>query len=217
MGRYGINQNGEYDADHSSASKPPNSPPSDVKALLRRMREGDREAAAVFITQYNTRIRRRIRGKLNPSMRRVFDSQDILSTLGRRLDQYVQSGNLQASSENQLWALIYRMATNAVIDKSRMYRRLQKVEGFDGVFAQELMMRCRHADRRTRDGAEIEIEKAMSTLTNDIDREILTQWLIGLKLSEIAKSIDLAHTAVRKRWQKIRELLQTRFLQESST
>ena len=64
-------------------------PQENVESLLRRMRNGDREAAAQFITRYEDRIRRRIRGKLNPSVRRLFDSQDIFSTIGRRLDQYV--------------------------------------------------------------------------------------------------------------------------------
>lgn len=186
-----------------------------VEGLLKRMRDGDREAAALFVTRYEDRIRRRIRGKLNPSMRRLFDSQDIFSTVGRRLDQYVRAGKLEAQSENQLWALIFRMATNAVIDKSRMFRRLQKAEGHDSQFAQELMSRFRQAERRENQGVEIEIDNVLNLLADDIDREILTQWLFGSKLIEIAQSIGMAHTGVRKRWQKIRELLQVSFLQES--
>ena len=150
-----------------------------VELLLRRMRNGDREAAAQFIIRYEDRIRRRIRGKLNPSMRRLFDSQDIFSTVGRRLDQYVRTGKLEAQSEHQFWALIFRMATNAVIDKSRMYRRLQKAEGLDSQFAQELMSRFRQAERRDKQGVEIEIDNVVNLLSDDIDREILTQWLFG--------------------------------------
>ena len=146
---------------------------------------------------------------------RLFDSQDIFSTVGRRLDQYVQTGKLQAQCANQLWALIFRMATNAVIDKSRMFRRLQKAEGLDSQFAQELMSRFRQAERRENQGVEIEIDNVLKLLADDIDREILTQWLFGSKFSEIAQSIGMAHTGVRKRWQKIRELLQVKFLQES--
>ncbi len=35
-------------------------------------------------------------------MRRLFDSQDILSTVSRRLDQYVQAGKVQAASMGQV-------------------------------------------------------------------------------------------------------------------
>lgn len=188
---------------------------SEVEMLLRRMRSGDREAAAVFIVRYESRLRRRIRGKLNPSMRRVFDSQDILSTISRRLDQFVRSGRLEASSEQQLWALIFRMANNAIIDKSRVYRRLQQTEGPDSSFAQDLLMRLRQAERQSREGVEIELEKALKVLTNSLDKEILSLWLMGTRHREIAQTVGMAPAAVRKRWQKIKEKLQLRFLQGS--
>ena len=88
----------------------------DPEELVRRMRSGDRDAAAEFISRYDSRIRRRIRGKLGPAMRRLFDSQDIVSTLGRRLDLYVRSGRLEAVSGDQLWSLIMKMAEHGVID-----------------------------------------------------------------------------------------------------
>ncbi|MCZ6835323.1 MAG: ECF-type sigma factor [Planctomycetota bacterium] len=194
---------------HQSIEKAHTKP--DVENLLQRMRDGDREAAALFITGYDNRIRRRIRGKLNPAMRRLFDSQDILSTVGRRLDQYVSAGSLEANNERQLWALVFRMALNAVIDKSRMYRRLQRAEGPDSLVAQEILRRLRHADQNLHGGFEIELELALDLFSDDIDREILFQWLNGFRLNEIARSIDMAPTGVRKRWQKIRERLQERF------
>lgn len=183
----------------------------DIDQLLRRMREGDREAAAIFITQFDSRIRRRIRGKLNPAMRRLFDSQDILSTVGRRLDQYVRSGSLEAASERQLWALVFKMAANAVVDKSRMFRRLQQVEGPDGRIAQEMLRQLRSADQQASGGVEIELDNVLGMFRDETDREILILWLNGFRLQEIATSIDMAATGVRKRWQKIREQLQVRF------
>jgi DNA-directed RNA polymerase specialized sigma24 family protein len=185
-----------------------------VQVLLQQMRAGDREAAAVFITRFGARIRRRIRGKLSPAMRRIFDSQDILSTLGRRLDLFVRSGRLTAASEAQLWALVFRMAENAVVDKGRVFRRLQRVEDEEGLFAQELSSRLRHAERCRNAGAEIEIERAMNLFADRVDRQILSLWLAGTPQTVIAEYVDLAPTAVRKRWQKIRSELQERFQME---
>lgn len=182
-------------------------PGGDVQALLHRMREGDRGAAATFVTQYDARIRRRIRGKLSPAMRRIFDSQEILSTVGRRLDSYVRSGQLEATNESELWALVFRMANNAVIDKARVFHRLREVEGEDGQFAQELYRRLRQAERRRREGAEVEIDRALRLLDDHVDRDILSLWLVGASHSVIAEHVDLAPTAVRKRWQKIRTKL----------
>ncbi|MFM9994440.1 MAG: hypothetical protein ACKVU4_01420, partial [Phycisphaerales bacterium] len=66
----------------------------DPEALLQRMRRGDRAAAGEFVNRYGSRLLRRIRSKLSQPMRRVFDSVDILSTLARRLDRFVSSGQL---------------------------------------------------------------------------------------------------------------------------
>lgn len=189
----------------------PDSGSAGVHVLLQQMRAGDREAAAVFITRFGARIRRRIRGKLSPAMRRIFDSQDILSTLGRRLDLFVRSGRLAAASEPQLWALVFRMAENAVVDKGRVFRRLQRVEDEEGLFAQEVSSRLRHAERRRDAGAEIEIERALNLFADRVDRQILSLWLVGTPQTVIAGYVNLAPTAVRKRWQKIRSELQERF------
>ena len=188
---------------------------SDVQELLERMQGGDRGAAAAFITRYGSRIRRRIRGKLSPGMRRIFDSQEILSTLGRRLDYYVRSGKLVAASEGQLWSLVLTMANNAVVDKARVFRRLERVEDDDGAFAYELSSRLREAEQARSVGAEVEIESALKLLDDRTDRMILSMWLTGTQHKTIAGYVDLAPTAVRKRWQKIKTTLHDHYLAES--
>lgn len=187
---------------------------TDVELLLSRMRRGDRAAAAIFVTRYGSRIRRRIRGKLSPAMRRLFDSQDLLSTVGRRLDQIVRSGRIEAATPDQFWALVFRVAEHAVIDKARVFRRLQVVEDEDGPFAHELSSRLRLAERKRKEGAAIEIEAALKLFSNHTDRQILSLWLAGNQHDAIAAHVDLAPTAVRKRWQKIKSELHDRFAGE---
>jgi RNA polymerase sigma factor (sigma-70 family) len=191
-------------------------PSETIHRLLARMREGDREAAAEFVTRYGSRIRRRIRGKLAASMRRLFDSQEILSTLGRRLDLYIRAGRFNAADESQLWSLVFRMAGNAVVDKARVFRRLEQVESSDGDFARLLLERLERADSgrsaagRSHSGsAETEIETALHALPDHMDREILSMWLNGLPHSEIACEVGIAETSVRKRWQRIKQRLRT--------
>ena len=182
--------------------------------LIRRMRAGDREAAAAFVMRYSSRIRRRIRGKLNPSMRRVFDSQDILSTVGRRLDSFVQSGRMDAASEGQLWSLMFTIANNAVVEKSRQFRRLRRLEDADCGFARELTDRQRRSERRASAAPPIEVGEAISLFDDKIDKQILSLWLSDTRQCDIARRIDLAPTAVRKRWQKITTRLRERFATE---
>ncbi len=194
-------------AEAAPGSAGPDDVPRDritVTVLLQQMRDGDRSAAAAFVTRYGARIRRRIRQKLSPAMRRIFDSQDILSTLGRRLDMFVRSRSVRATSEAQLWALVYRIADNAVVDKARVFRRLEEVETEDGPFAHDLLRRLRTAQERANDGAEVEISSVMEFIKDPIDRQILHLWLLGTRHLVIAEFVELAPTAVRKRWQEIR-------------
>lgn len=179
----------------------------DPVQLLMRMRAGDRDAAAAFLDEFGPRIRRRVRGKLGPSMRRLFDSQEILSTLGRRLDMFVGQGKLQAATVPELWGLVFRMADNSLIEKARLFRALEAREGEDGPVARRMLERLREAERQSEEGPLIEIDAALRSLEPGIDREILSLWLTGHTSAEIGQVVGLAAPAVRKRWEKIRHHL----------
>lgn len=182
-----------------------------IEALLRRMQTGDREAAFEFLQRYESRIRRRVRGKLGADMRRLFDSLDILSTIGRRLDDYVLAGRLEANSEGQCLGLLFRMADNALIDKARVVRKLETLEGEDSDFAHAMASRLRNADRQGGAGVHLEIEKCMRALPDARDRRILSLWLTGTEHKDIAQYLLMPPEAVRKRWQHIRAILRERF------
>jgi DNA-directed RNA polymerase specialized sigma24 family protein len=185
---------------------------SSIAQLLARMRDGDREAAADFVTRYGDRIRRRVRGKLGSSMRRLFDSLEILSTLGRRLDLYVMDGRLRATSEAQLWALVFQMADNALVDKTRLFMHLQSVEGEDGTFANLFSNRLHQAEQEQGGGVDVEVEQCIQMLDCAVDRRILALWLAGEPHTQIAHQVDLAPTAVRKRWESIKHRLRERLV-----
>lgn len=181
------------------------------EALLARMRSGDRTAAAEFLSRYAPMIRRRVRGKINPAMRRLFDSQEIMSTVGRRLDAFIGAGRLHADSMNQFWALVFRMADNSLIEKARVFRSLEAKEGEDSPFARSVADRLRACERQDPDSPLIEIDRALGSLEDGTDREILSLWLMGSNHNEIGTTIGLAPTAVRKRWQGIRGKLRQTF------
>lgn len=174
------------------------------------MRAGDRLAAAEFLDRYGSRIRRRIRGKLGPQMRRLFDSMDILSTLTRKVDLYVMSGQFNAVNEAHLWGMLMRMADHALLHKARVFRQLKNVEGEDGAFAQNLAARLRDADKRAEDGVEIEIDSCLRVLPDTIDRRILSLWLAGEPHAAIAEDVQLNVVTVRKRWERIKDHLKDR-------
>ena len=192
---------------------------ADLPGLIERMRSGDRRAAAVFVLEYGPRVRRRLRGKLSRAMRRVFDSQDLMSTLARRLDAFVLAGRLRATTEGQFWSLVFQMAEHALIDKARVLRRLRAAEGEDGPLARALEARVRGAGTEGRavggggggggevdedSGAALELAATFDMLPDSTDRAILSLWLNGTPHAVTADCVGLSPAAVRQRWMGIR-------------
>lgn len=176
---------------------------SPIRALLAQMRAGDRDAAAALITRFGPLIRARYRHKLGRVMRRLFDSQELLSTIGRRLDQYVCSGRIRASTEDELWALLRAIADHSLADKVKIVRRLSAVEGEDAPFAREFSARLTAAQQVRPDGAEDLIDRCLRRLGAGVDREILAMWLMGSAPTSIAQELAMTPGAVRVRWHRI--------------
>ena len=183
-----------------------------LEALLDRMRDGDREAAARFLSHYGSRLRRRIRGKLqNSRMRRLFDSQEILSTLNRRLDACVRERSLHAEGSGQFWSFMDTMIANAVVDKARIYRKLHEAEG-DETFVE------RSPDpRTTRRGVhtldprlEDALEQAVASIRDPVDREILLLRTQDCSHEEIATMLGRTADSIRQRWFRLRAELRSR-------
>lgn len=180
-----------------------------VEELLRRMRQGDRHAVAEFMDRYGARIRRRIRWKLSKPMRRLFDTMDVLSTVMRRLDLYVGQGKVEATVPDELWSLVLTMADHAVVDKVRIFRRLEQVEGSDSAFAASMLRRLQGAEASRRSNVEVEMEQVFRSLQDPLDRQILALWLEGHTHGSIGEHLGMSEAAARQRWHRIRETLRT--------
>jgi DNA-directed RNA polymerase specialized sigma24 family protein len=185
---------------------PPDLREASADELVLRMGERDRYAAAEFLRRYEGRIRRRVRTALNPAIRRLYDSMDIVSTMSRRLDAYVAAGKFESLGVEPAWGLLCRLAEHAVVDKARIVRRAERLEGPDGEFARRMLERLDRAD----DAPEIEIDATIESLPDETDRRILTLWLHGMDQRQISDQIGLGHDAVRKRWERIRRRLSDR-------
>lgn len=175
----------------------------DGQLMLDRMRRGDREAAAAFMQRFGPVVRRRVRGKLGTAMRRLFDSEDVLSTVTRRLDEFVRRGRLRAESEAGLQTLVLRILDGALREKIRVHQRVRRGEGPDNPFLHgegELPDRSRYPYVVF---SEADSDRLVRSLDNERDREILLLWLHGNQLATIAQSLGLTGPYVRKRWQRI--------------
>lgn len=186
--------------------------PADLDALIARMVGGDREAVGQFLVRYGPLIRRRVRGKLRASVRRLFDSQDILSTVGRRLDVIVSERRVVARSEGEFWALVLEVVGNSVIEKGRLVEALRKKEGEDSAFASEMLARIGAAERDApHQDVQVTFDQLLAPLKVEQDRTIATLWAVGFSFVEIAEHLGTNSEHVRQRWRRIRETLRGKF------
>jgi RNA polymerase sigma factor (sigma-70 family) len=183
--------------------------PESPAAVLLRIQDGDRDAAAQFISSNAPLIRRRFRHKLGRAMRRVFDSQELISTVSRRLDRLVKQGMVRAVNERQLWSLVFDIAEHAVIDKSRTLKRLEKVEAQDSPFA-EILRTCLLKDQDAQPTETVELGDLFESLPDPVDREILAMWLNGTSHLVVGQLLDIPHATVRKRWERIKDKCRSR-------
>lgn len=186
-----------------------------VRSLLEAMGRGDRRAAAEFVVCYGPQIRRRIRGKLRVNMRRLFDSQDILSTLGRRLDAYVHRGQFEARSEGELWNLVFTIAERSVAEKAKIWRSLTEN---DSGLVRQTMGRLGEAERFSEDdlSSEGEFEHLLQSIPFIEDRQIARLWATGHSSEVIASELGLTPGQVRKRWSRVCEKLREQFVEQAT-
>ncbi len=179
--------------------------------LLASIHGGSREAMARYVLSLEPLIRRRVAGKLGARMRRVFDSQDIVATVLRRIDVYLSEHEIRATTEGELRALVMRVANTAVIDKVRLLERLRRAE--DDPLALSLRTRIERGDL---DDAEVDsvIGRALQSVEDSRDQRMLWLWLSGLELKSIGVILEMKPDAVRKRWQRLRESLSGELQQE---
>lgn len=174
-------------------------------ALVARFRAGDAEAVGEFLERYGPLVRAHYRRKIGRSMRRLVDSQDLLSTIARRLCQRVKAKRVLATDDRQLWALVYRIGDDALIDRVRIISRLRELESAGSPFVQALRQRLDRPERGSDAEFSEELGAIIESVASPSDRELLVRWLHGETLSQAGEALGLSAPATRKRWQRLRE------------
>lgn len=172
--------------------------------LLERMRAGDRVAAADFIVENAGLIRRRFRRRISRPVRQLFDSQDLVSTLARRLDDIVLRGRLGAGSVGELWSLVMVLATYSVSQHTSKALRHRDFRDPEFAAGQVPAGTDRGA---VDDERSAELDERLRRLDGGADVTILMLRLAGQSHARIAEHLGMNVGVVRKRWQRVREAL----------
>ena len=177
----------------------------DIEALIARVRDGDRDAAAALVLRYGPIIRRRLRNKLSPDLRRVYDEEDLLASVARRFDASVKGGRVAVEGEQQLIAFLLGIGRRTVAERARKFGV--------GPRARSAMA---ESSRQWRERADVdapgctEAQELCRAVRGEGHRELLCWVLAGRSLAEFARVHGISPATVRMRWQRLRAMVRRR-------
>jgi RNA polymerase sigma-70 factor (ECF subfamily) len=114
----------------SASTVPPNTSDVDYDALpelMRRVRDGDGDAAAILVRHFEPSIRVAVRARLtDPRLRREFDSMDVCQSVLLSFFVRVALGRYQIREAAELAGLLIQIAQNKVASRYRAAGRLKR-------------------------------------------------------------------------------------------
>jgi RNA polymerase sigma factor (sigma-70 family) len=94
--------------------------------LIRRVRAGDEAAAAELVRHYEPSVRRVVRFRLDPRLRRLYDSLDICQIVLGQFFVHAAMGQFELETPEQLVKLLAVMARNQVHKEGRRQRAARR-------------------------------------------------------------------------------------------
>lgn len=160
------------------------------------MAQGDRVAVAEFVRQVEPVILKRIRQKMGGRMRRVFDSEEALSSTRRRLDQMAARGKLRITGQEELRALILILAEHVVADLGAKAAHILKGETAT-VVRERAAVHPDRDDEQSRDRS-----RAIMSEAKPKESEIAQYKARGIRLDVAASLLGQSHDAVKQTWSR---------------
>jgi RNA polymerase sigma factor (sigma-70 family) len=174
---------------------------SEFAAVLERARQGDREAMARLVAEYEPEVRRVVRRRLGPALRAACESADLVQSVHRSLLRCLKANHFTFTGSRDLVALTVTMVRNKVAKVANRLRREQEILQLKA----QLLSRAR-PDRAAR--AAEEIQGILESL-KESDRRILALTLQGHNSIEAAHILGVNPDSLRVRksrlFQKLRD------------
>jgi DNA-directed RNA polymerase specialized sigma24 family protein len=164
---------------------------------------------AQYLLANEAKIRAIARRKLTSNTRSVFDSEDVFSSVLRRMDELTINGGLRPRSEAELWAFVEAITRNNAVNRTRLIERARSRLTEDGPYAYELLRRLNAF--ATDDEATVLVLRMMLCLKNEEDRQLLSLLHRGAEHRAIGTMLRISEEASRQRWARIRKELLDRF------
>jgi RNA polymerase sigma-70 factor (ECF subfamily) len=171
------------------------------RALMRRVRAGDAEAAAELFRTYEPEIRRILRFRMRDARQhRVLDPEDICQSVMATFFVRAAAGQYDLERPDQLLRLLVTMAQNKLVDKVRRHQADRRDQRRVEAGAAGLLDAV--ADRQPTPsqivaGREL-LPKVLGLLTDE-ERYLAEQRALGRTWQDLAQELGANSEALRKR------------------
>jgi hypothetical protein len=166
-----------------------------------------RQALAEYIMRVGDRIRIAARRKLTARTRSIYDSEDVLGSVARRLDKMMFEGKLRPRNLDELWALTLAIANNTAVSYTRLRERMAILQREDGDYARHMttiLRRCSNDDE-----AQLLLYRVARMLDDATSRQYFLLRARGASHRAIAAALDLNEETARYRWVGINRRLES--------
>lgn len=179
------------------------SPDESYRNLIAGLRAGDADAAEKLVRRYEDQIRRVIRVRLGPQLRRAVDSVDVCQSVLAKFFVCAAAGQFDLQRPDQLIRVLVTMARNHITDRARWEnaerRDRRRETDADSVVLREV---ANAEATPSRIVASRDLLERMRSLLTEAERRVADLRAQGLEWGEIAQALGEKPDAVRKRLQR---------------
>lgn len=155
------------------------------------------ERVAAFIAERQDAIRAIARRKLCSSTKRVYGSEDVVSSVTARLLALAEGGRVRPRNEEEAWGLVQTAVENKSVSRNRLMSQLRH-RASDYPEALDILV-DRVGACESDDEATLLLLRVMSVLTDSNERGMFLLWLRGASHEVIAQQLGISVVASRQR------------------
>jgi DNA-directed RNA polymerase specialized sigma24 family protein len=157
-----------------------------------------RELIARFALANEGLIRQQARKKLSAGSRQCEDSEDVLSSVLRRIDLLVSSDRFWVKDPSDIMGLILTVTRNTAVTKVRLAAQAKRLVASDGEYIKALCEKVNQC--RGDDDAAVLVSRMLLSLDNTDQRQYLELRLRGATHRAAAQVLGISEDAARQRW-----------------
>lgn len=185
--------------------------------LVRRLRNGEGDAASDLYLRYADRLHRLARKQTSAELARRVEPEEIVQSVFRTFFRRVSTGVYSVPEGKELWGLFLVIALNkirhAAVYHRAARRDIRRTTSADDLAASAYILEDQVADSTALTVLQLVIDEITSKLA-EVKREMIRMRIEGYEIEEIAQRTGRSSRSVERTLQEFRQALSAK-LQEA--